>query len=203
MRIKVLEENDICNPDSVYIFKWNLDLEYHDYDSKCITFLKNNTVILFRDNHIMLRKYYKIKKSDVALDLRIWIENKLITFWTSDSKNYLKTIKQCLEQIKKENLIDNIDSYNIIFQKKDENNTIFIIDCPVSEIDDAIDDEYYFQLNENYYNRGRLHLMSPFLKKNFIKQGEIHYQYIKSCQYWSDKIGNLDIAHYHLLIYEE
>lgn len=94
--------------------------------------------------------------------------------------------------------------YYIIFKEQTEN-SINVIRCKFSDFDDLR--KQNIEILNTIDNRG-WHIMNPIQKtslaKNnrFIKEKLSNY-YIESCNMWYNNIGNLDIAYWHLLRYEE
>lgn len=63
-------------------------------------------------------------------------------------------------------------------------------------------DQYHPEVRDNLYERER-HLMSPRLKRFMLPKEQVSAEYKESCNYWKNKIGNLDVAEWHLLKYQE
>lgn len=202
MHLKIKEKGDICCPDSIYIRKWNIELNYMDGDSIVASLFADGSVTYSsRSNHVIMRMNNGIK--DRSFDFRIWKDKKIVSFWTENSTGYLKKMKRAVHEIEKMKIVDDIFTYHLLFEKIDTNGDQYVVDCELSELDDIIYEEEFEVIANNHYDRGKLHLLSPSLKPQFISQKEIHYRYLSSNKYWKKRIGKMDIAEWHLLINEE
>ena len=125
-----------------------------------------------------------------GVDGRLWTSRKIITFWHRDGDD------DPLEAIGKLNGQRNIEDYTIIFlgivggEEK-------IVVCPFQDLDEVrrkvtpMDtDNLRWMWSANNRRRG------PAKKKD-------NTAYSESCRYWERRIGNMDVAEWHLLMYDE
>lgn len=194
-------KTNVVSPDIIDIPEFGLKLHHTDKDVVTITFGKECFVAADMTKHPSVR----CRTRDYSgLDLRLWTKSKVCAFWYIDENPfpYICKLKDILINktyraygsmpIPKINL----EEWRFIFQTID--------DC----IEATFDDIKQFCTNPPalYNNRsfGRLHTMRPREKvMNPIWRNFISFEYQQDLEYWRNKIGNMDVAEYHLLMYEE
>ena len=93
----------------------------------------------------------------------------------------------------------NLSEYDLVFLYKKDND-LEIIRCSLEEFYDICSGN----IIENFYER-QYHILTPTDKQRLkMRYNKNHINYIKeNTKKWKDKIGDMDIAQYHMLIYGE
>lgn len=189
----------LINPDQLICP--NLHLNLKSIDNDCIAGTLSDIELYFGKWHPDIYNEFHLQ---YGLDFRIWFNSKIICFWL-DKPNlfkYLKIIKHrllhgqyfCVHCDTFGEL--DISDFIVVYQLKNE-----IIYKTVQELIENPEVEY----SDNTVCKLR-HLLTPTLK-NITEDVNIkwikHLYYVESCKYWTNKISTLDVAEWHLLMYEE
>lgn len=189
------------DPDHIYIEEENIKINISFEKQITITYL-NDTVYI---GNIILHPgiHNELKNSD-GLDIRIFPDYKFVTIWPQQSKIYFKSLLDIKNKLKigdyillDDSEIDNLDISDFYLVFDDD----IIYKYKISELGNI--DLEYFELKYDHRER-TFHILTPVekIKSEDFKMDK-HFQYIQSNNYWRNKIGNLDVAEYHLLMYEE
>ena len=201
----------LVSPDRIMVPEWRLLLNCWDKDN----------IPLSLCNDVLYYGSFKSKHSEIHIkihsqntfDLRLWKERKTIAFWSQLPKDEtFKTLLRVRDLFSHKKYVNvalplkpivddiNLDEYVVIF-----NCDRCVFECTFSEIEKFCESGLYPVVDYNY-NRRPFHLLTPMEKKLFetktIKSENMCY-YLESCKYWEKRIGNMDVAEWHLLMYEE
>lgn len=196
--MSIKHKTNTVTPDRIIIPDLNINIYFRDNDQIAGTLCDN--VLYFSTVHTDIYKTFSLNS---GIDFRIWIERKIIAFWFDQDNIFkqLKTIKDKLINgdfvcINKHIDKTDISEFTIIYKYNKE-----IMYKTVKEIIKNPDTEYSNNRKERF-----LHITSPILKKYLEspkdKQDKYQY-YLEGCEKWVNIIGNLDVAEWHLLMYEE
>ena len=202
-----IKGNDIINPECCYIKDWNINLSCLDNNIISLSYYNNTLYSVFNQVHNTRHRRY-CDESDY-LDLRLWTDKKIICLWTYNINNIVDILINIQEKLENADYICENDipikidlsEYNIIFTIKDDN-IIKIVKCTLQEFYDYPD----FNILDNLYQR-QYHIFSPEQKEKirntsrFKRKQKMYYD--EANKKWTDKIGDMDIAQYHMLIYGE
>lgn len=202
----------IC-PDQVYVPDLDLNLRFYDSDSFVITYL--NDIVYVANNITHPQIYMKLgkRKDRDGIDVRLWRNRKILTVWLKKS---LEEIILSLFQIRDKLLEGNYVYIDKIYRRKEDSTKIDISDYSfVFEYGrhvycytfDELSIKYSEIINEtkdkDLTQLPIFHVLSPLDKIKYQNEEEKHLYYLEDKKYWYDKIGNMDVAEYHLLMYEE
>lgn len=94
-----------------------------------------------------------------------------------------------------------ISEYDIVFLSNEEDH-LNIVRCSLYELYENED----IDIQSNIYER-QYHILTPMQKEQMKRSGRFKRKFDKyydeSDKTWKDKIGDMDVAEYHLLIYGE
>jgi len=207
------KKEQYASPDEIRIKDLHIWVTFREINTITFTLI-NNTLYLGDSASVHPILYAKNNLRGNGFDGRLWCDKKYFTFWFNDWDNtkeafinickintYIKKksfIPFTRHNLKK-NIVDEINSLNIditeymfFFLVKDKND-IKVMMCD------------YDYIKKQAYNTTIS--VSPTIRRFFVrppKSKKISYKaYIEDCNYWKNKIGNMDVALYHLLAYEE
>lgn len=189
------DSEDIVNPDSLFIKRWNLNLTYHD-ESIAIS-SDGNKLYFDCSNHLRI---HLCIKNENTFDLRYWRKYNIMTMWVSGNVfDELKKLRLLLNKYKLFKQID-IDSIQFIFVEQIDYED-YIVKCNINEIEN----DCIIVSNSDYRI---FHLLVPLEKQKELlrdaKLREAKYNYyLMSQRAWIQKHGHIDPAFWHLLMYEE
>jgi len=208
MLIKLYTQDNIVTPECCYIKDWNINLSCKDKNIISISYY-NNTLYAVFDN---IHNYIHRKNSNLPdyLELRLWTDKKIICIWTYNINNIADILYNIQEKLETADYISDenhtpikidLSEYDIILTVK-EDDEIKIIKCSL--------EEFYnyptFNILDNIYQR-QYHILTPEQKEIMKKSRrfkQLHKGYYDEAnKKWSDKIGDMDVAQYHMLIYGE
>ncbi len=210
--IKIPNRGDcLVSPDVIRIPEMHIVLNHCLNDAVCISF-DGDTLHIgnYSIKHPVI--HMKLGKNDLE-DLRLWYKEKLITMWIRQSKkdvgSILKSVKKAFDSGNivlyditnlNEILPNGLDDFSFIYQTT-ENGENYVVKCNFDELDNVV------SVRENEAHR-MLHLLTPTAKKHFFethpKEYDARMEYFKEGERaWVMKHGNIDPAHWHLLMYEE
>lgn len=146
---------------------------------------------------------YKTFSLDHGIDFRIWMWRGIMAFWF-DQDDIFKKLEIIRDKLINGDFIcinkhidkTDISDFTVIYKYNKE-----IMHKKVKEIIENPDTEY-----SNNKNERLLHLTSPILKKYFESPKDKlnkYLYYLEGCRKWTKRIGNMDVAEWHLLMYEE
>lgn len=216
LKIKYSSE-DIVTPECCYIKKFDIDLSCRNANTISISFYNNNLYCIFNGIHNI--EHINHSSENDFLEFRLWTDSKILAMWIYNSSTVINTMKiiqeklfngeyiiEVQEKYGKYKIVDdcdkipiNLSEYDLVFlYKKDDD--LEIIRCSFEEFYNICSNN----IVENFYER-QYHILTPNDKQRFkIKYNKNHINYIKeNTKKWKDKIGNMDIAQYHMLIYGE
>ena len=207
-KIKYSQEDNIT-PECCYIKDWNINLSCKDKNTISISYYNNTLYAIFDSIHDTNHR----KNSNLSdyLELRLWTDKKIICLWTYNINNITDILYNIQEKLETADYISDknhtpieidLSEYDIVFTTKEENNDIKVIKCSL--------EEFYnyptFNILNNLYQR-QYHILTPEQKESLKRSGKFkHYHkkyYDEANKKWNDKIGDMDIAQYHMLIYGE
>lgn len=206
MLIKSYTKEDIVTPECCYIKDWNVSLSWTTENSAAISYYDDTLYVNFNYRHDPDNRKY-CKESDF-LELRLWQNEKIICLWTYNKSNIASIIRKIQEKLLIKDYISNesvisIDlyEYDLIFLSN-KNNEFNITRCNLTEFYIIPDNEIVDNRYERTYHitspKDKIRLQQNELFKKFKKK---YYDEAEQCM--KDKIGDMDVAEYHLLIYGE
>ena len=208
MLVKPYTQDNIVTPECCYIKDWNINLSCKDKNIISVSYYNNTLYVVFDNIH----NYIHRKNSNLPdyLELRLWTDKKIICIWTYNINNIADILYNIQEKLETADYISNenhtpikIDllEYDIILTVK-EDDEIKIIKCSLEEFYDYPT----FNILDNIYQR-QYHILTPEQKEIMKKSRrfkQLHKSYYDEAnKKWSDKIGDMDVAQYHMLIYGE
>ena len=212
MEVIRYKEDHIVSPDCCVIPEWGLHLSCMDNRNMTIALCNDKLFCSHYEKHIFMEYYKQRKPDDIILEVRAWDEKKIISLWTPSIRGY---IKDCLMEIKDRlavgdyvelygfpNPPTDLSDYHIIFTIQ-RALQLFIVNCVFDELNKI--DEY--AILDNSIER-QWHILLPIekymhKKNNWAAQRAQYEYYYESIEMWKNKAGDMDIAKYHLLMYEE
>lgn len=183
------------SPDYVYIPEWEYDLKYNDKDAITVAF--NEKTLLLTP-----LKHWQTKMGS-GFFARFWTDSKIFTWWYSPNYNPYATIWKIIDHISCNagcqlnvdmSVVGNLADYTAVFSS----DAGTIVRTPIRELK-------YNSVAYGYNNtRERIfHLKSPREKYLIRKDASIkewkHQQYIEDCKVWTNRIGLMDVAEWHLM----
>ena len=209
MQIKSFIKEDNITPECCYIKDWNINLSCKDKNTISISYYNNTLYTIFDSIHDT--NHRKNSNLQDYLELRLWTDKKVICLWTYNINNIADILYNIQEKLETADYISDenhtpieidLSEYDIIFTIKEENNDIKVIKCSLGEFYDYPT----FNILDNIYQR-QYHILTPeqkeIMKKN-RRLKQLHKKYYDEAnKKWIDKIGDMDIAQYHMLIYGE
>lgn len=188
---------NVVDPDTIDIPEWNIHLFFRNEQNLTVSVIDGKVYVYKNGEHRRIR--WKVKSKN-GIDARIWLKQKLISTWT-EGGNVWKAIWKIKEALKSGDFIKWDDEQSI-----DISDFQFIIKGPkkftFDEIKQFIENEHYPDLLDNCYYRP-FHIILPSDKKLYLNKEYIINIYKENEKFWTDKIGSLDVAEWHLLMYEE
>lgn len=207
MLIKPYIQDNIVTPECCYIPEWSISLSCQDKNTVSMTFYNDNLYCVFDGIHDV--EHRKNENLEDYLDLRIWTDKKIIAVWIKD-KRFAHILLRIEHKLRDgdykvnngyEPISINLAEYDIVFLSKEEDH-LNIIKCPLYEFYENED----MNIQSNTYER-QYHILTPMQKEQMKKSGrfrkKLNSYYSEGDKAWKDKIGDMDIAQYHLLIYGE
>lgn len=177
------------SPDLIYIKEWKYALSFSAKDA--ITILYNRTHL-----YTTVRKHPMLPIKD-GFQARIWTDSKIITWWYDPDWHPYITIWEMINTAISNHYIQDLISYTAVFRT----NRNTVIRVPIREMTCSMFNTMYDNTSER-----ALHLMPPLTRKAIedrnasIKEWR-HKYYIEDCKVWTKRIGNMDVAEWHLLIF--
>ena len=209
IKIKYSQE-DIVTPECCYINKFDLNLSCRDTNIISVSFYNDIVYCTFNSIHNIKHTKHILEKD--FLEFRLWTDSKILVMWIYNNSTIINTMKTIQEKlINCDYIIENqenqnyskvpinLSEYDLVFlYKKDDD--LEIIRCSLEEFYNICSDN----IMENFYER-QYHILTPSDKQRLkMRYNKNHINYIKeNTKKWKDKIGDMDIAQYHLLIYGE
>ena len=132
-------------------------------------------------------------------------------FWQYGTENTLQCMLKVVDKISscdfKSDMV--LPWGGVAFQPQDYifiylveiSNEQYICKCTYDDLKEMAKDPDY-KLTDTSSLRP-FHLLPPQIKLNFVTHEEKKTLYDMSCEYWTKRIGNMDVAEWHLLMYEE
>lgn len=208
--IETIKYTDDCvvNPNSLVIPKWGYNLEYTDEDALPISYDGNLVVVgNFSMAHPPLAGFFS--PFTRRFDIRLWTESKVLSLWTNKGYDPFISLLDIYNKIQSNDFknrwnilkdILNLNVYQIIFCRYSTLSSQ-IVRCSFSDIENFISSD--IELISNEFEKG-WHILSPALKQELLKsnkllQQERYSHYRTMCSKWEHKIGNMDVAEWHLL----
>ena len=204
-----------ATPDRIFIPEWNIGCKFYMEEGVTWTYYHN---LLYAGKRPLIHPsiYTAYNFKDMGFDGRLWTDFKLFTFWWCcdcgfGKKEIITWTKEIAEKFRngdfvlpkvarlKTDLPDTVDitEYTFMFNG--------IVDGAEKVI--KCDYDTFIKGEFEIYDHKKLR----FFRQKDIELGEkILYgeskeksQYQLSCEYWDRKIGSMDVAEWHLLMYEE
>jgi hypothetical protein len=176
-------------PDRLYIPQLDIECRFDSPDANVFVLHSGK---LYEGGRIGSHPFI-YNKNDLwgaGVDGRMWTRRKIVAFWHRDGDD------DPLEAMEKVNAQHNIEDYTIIFLGIVDGQEKIVV-CPFQDLEEAkrkatpMDtDNLRWMWSANNKRRG------PAKKKD-------NTAYAESCRYWKKRIGNMDVAEWHLLMYEE
>lgn len=205
--VPYIRKGNEATPDRLVIPEWGYSIQFYSCEGVVFTYIENALYVgMTPVVHPIMYSKYKFKEH--GFDGRIWIQQKVLTFWFDCSKtkkefcNDIMTVRQkFLDRVfvsfseKEPFLLDiDISDYTFIF--------IGVIDGKNMII--RCDYDSFFSEDFELFNTYTLRFFRPFrrVKKEELKPGD-KTEYQRYCEWWVNKIGSMDVAEWHLLMYEE
>jgi hypothetical protein len=217
----------VATPDRLIIPDWGMNFLFYENCNVTFTYYKNklyvgNDVAV---HHIM---YSHFRFMEEGFDGRIWYKYKIFTFWYN-ADNCDMSRERVVEMVKdmKERLLngDYIYYEHIIpgmKKKREEPPTridlseyTFIFIATIDGNPEVVKCDYETFINPGFelfdtfkirffvtIGRGR-GVVRNWMVDSIKEKKQEKTAYELSCEYWENKIGNMDVAEWHLLIYEE
>ena len=198
-----IERTNEATPDEVFVPEWDYVDKFYNSDYIAFIYLDGT---LYMSNgptaHPMMYGKYKFRNH--GLDGRIWVPQRWFTFWFDSSwtkDRLLDDIRKTRRLLLESNYtpfkaVDvsippiDISGYTFIFMGIIDGEQ-YIIEC---------DYDTFFSEDFELMDTAKLRMFRPFRKYD-LRATDTPYR--KSCKWWSKKIGGMDVAEWHLLMYEE
>lgn len=183
------------SPDFLEIKEWGYDLKFAAKDA---------VTIAYNEKELILTKlpHYKTKMG-TGFFARLWTGPKVLTWWYNPDYNPYITLWKIIDLIGCNvrcnidvdmDIVGNIADYTVVFAVSKE----VIVRMPLKEL-------RYNSIPCGFNNtRERIfHLVSPSEKRRIenidasIKEWR-HLYYLEDCKVWTNKIGLMDVAEWHL-----
>ena len=204
---KIYTQDNIVTPECCHIPEWNISLSCQDKNTVSVAFYNDTAYCIFNGIHDV--KHRKNNTLEDYLELRLWTDKKILAIWITGKDNMKDILKRIQQKLFDADYIVNegyepigidLSEYEIVFLKKSEDE-LNIVKCSL--------DEFYnsdFNIMNNIYER-QYHILTPMQKEQMKKSGRFRNEFRKYIKegnkVWNDKIGDMDVAQYHLLIYGE
>lgn len=182
MEMTVLNTNDSISPDTVYVADWGYDVDFMNGD--CIVFS-------FGDGKIWheMGKWHKPIPVKDPLPFRYFKCENLLTVWIDDGNRIINKLREFESTYRNgEWKPFDIDQVQFIFTHNE-----YAVRCGFSELDKVETPDENIKLRGNLMLHGRNCIMRK-IDKERPQEGD---------KAWIRKHGDIDPAHYHLLMYEE
>ena len=201
-KVKYCKNVCVATPDKIIVPEWNIKLRMGmGTYTIALTYLDFKLYVSSR-NHPMLYKDLHI--NELGFDVRIWPKDHYVTFWCDETNKatvtaWLKDIQQKIEKrdysagpffLGKKNL--DITGSTLIFMGIIDNET-YVIKC---DWDSFLSED--FELADTFSRR----MFLPLIERNSRLLNR-KAEYDETARFWEHKIGKMDIAQWHLLMYEE
>ena len=208
--MKYIKDRHRVTPDKLFIREWGLDEDINNAPN--ITFALIGEVLhLSKDVHPRMYSRNRLGEGYSGFDGRIYTNKKVMMFWQYGTENTLQYVlkvidKVCFSDFKSDvevlsALVDFRPQDYVFIYLVEHNNEPYICKCSYDDLKNLARDPNY-KLSDTSSLRP-FHLLPPQIKLNFVTHEEKKTLYNMSCGYWAKRIGNMDVAEWHLLMYEE
>lgn len=207
MLVKPYIQDNIVTPECCHIPEWDISLSCQDKNTVSIAFYNDTAYCIFNGIHDV--NYRKNSALEDYLELRLWTDKKILAIWITGKDNMKDILKRIQQKLLDADYITNegyepisidLSEYDIVFLENDNGN-LNIVKCGLDEFYDP-----RFDVMDNIYER-QYHILSPSQKEMMKKSGRLKKRleqyYQEGDRALKNKIGNMDLAEYHLLIYGE
>ena len=207
--IERIRYTDDCSvtPDLINIPKWKYLLYYNQKDAVSISYDGKDIVVIGNgEAHPAVKRYFKHTKE--TFDIRLWGKPKVLSVWTSPQYNIFASLQKVITSIQNNNYkvlhgwavnIGDINEYSILFCEQRLLDK-YIVRCNIQDLQELNAADTYIVSNE----LERLwHIWTPEEKIRRLNESEAlrlkkHFHYKTTCSKWKHKIGNMDVAEWHL-----
>lgn len=208
-----------ATPDRIVVPDWGLFLLF--YDAECVTFTYFNSLLYVGGRPLLHPPLYSEYKFDkCGFDGRLWSDKKMFTFWWCTDrmdfgkKEVLLWTQTICEKLKTGDwVVPSLNGKKVECPEKvDITEYTFMFIGIVNDVNSIIRCSYdeFIKGDFELYDCSKLRFFvpsndSPYLRRVKIKREEPKEksQYQLSCEYWDQRIGGMDVAEWHLLMYEE
>lgn len=203
----VYTQDNIVTPECCHIPEWDISLSCQDKNTVSIAFYNDVAYCIFNGIHDV--KHRENSTLEDYLELRLWTDKKILAIWITGKENMKDILKRIQKKLLDADYIVNegyepisidLSEYDVVFLENADDN-LNIIKCSLEEFYDSD-----FNVMDNIYER-QYHILHPEQKERMKRSGRFkrHFEryYQEGDKAWKDKIGDMDIAKYHLLIYGE
>lgn len=204
--IKYSSDN-IVTPECCHIPEWDISLSCQDKNTISIAFYNDTAYCIFNGIHDI--KHRENSTLEDYLELRLWTDRKILAIWITGKDNMKDILKRIQQKLLDVDYVANegyepisidLSEYEIAFLENVDG-TLNIVKCGLGEFYDSD-----FDVVDNIYER-QYHILTPEQKERMKRSGRFkkHFDryHMEGDKVWKDKIGDMDIAKYHLLIYGE
>ena len=187
--MRKIKTDKLITPDHVEIPEWDIS---YNVRIKTIVGIYQNGKLWIKEGGIHPQMWGKCGSS---FDFRLLPTGELV-YWGQDFPwKYFKNIKYLLDnnQFIRIGRITNIPEFTSVLVNEPDGIAQYTID-ELQNVKSNIVDNSHLRL---------LHITNPRTKKLLIPKEQVSAEYKESCKFWEDKIGDLDVAEWHLLKYQE
>lgn len=140
--------------------------------------LISNEIHIFEGVHPQLYRWYKIERE--GFDFRIWTNSKSCSFWPCG--NCFKLLIEANECLKEMNYSENLEEYTFYYT--------------LNGIDQIVKWNMIIKMADTDIIPDQSFRPWRFSERKQMRKNSID-------KYWFNRIGNMDVAEWHLLMYEE
>lgn len=214
----------VATPDRLIVPEWGTSLLFYENWNMSFTYYRDKLYVGGNAAvHPLMYTHFGFMEE--GFDGRIWYKRKIFTFWYNPDVFSGKRVVEMVKEIRELLLTGDYEFYDYVVPgmkaKPEEPPTTidiseytFFFMAVIDGNPEVVKCDYETFINTGFelYNsfnirffitagRGRTRVRNWMVDS--IKTRREKTAYELSCEYWANKIGNMDVAEWHLLIYEE
>lgn len=212
-------KKNAATPDRIVVPDWGLFLIFYEGDNVTWTYI-NNTLYAGKKPFLHPPLYFEYNITKNGFDGRLWLEEKIFTFWWCadrmdfGQKEIISWTKTVREKLKTGDwIVPSLKGVEAIHPEKvDIADYTFMFIATVNGVPSIVrcDYEEFIKGDFEIYDCSKLRYFTPSNQSPYLsrlrkrkEEPTEKSQYQLSCEYWDRKIGAMDVAEWHLLMYEE